>query len=1046
MENRIQKINRKNNSSLPHLRGNSSLAPVEIINQNSSSFNSDNSSILTDDADEETIVDFDLSPRSVKMVEFSQPSPATVLNVNSQLAASSNDDHSQSPTAINSVRSKRARKMIDDSSSFESESPMLDLTKLKETNNERSTSVARINHSSQSTSQKIQSSAKISDPYESYSDNEMDEHFLNNEFFTEKLNLEQKKSTIQLNINLTEDSEKKESTEKIKRKRINANSHLHSPKSKMNKSNYFSSPSIVHGPASNLRHHDISNDPANIAANKFLDYGKKFINSASFAQMDCFDWYEKFILLKKKMKRHVSLILTEPPQNNLIDENGKILMEDQFSKQQMLKFAEMVDYFLTDDGTAVIFCSSIQHSEWNEIFSNRTKFPSLIIEPNLLLFILSPNKIPQQNESNEIVNVVQSAIIVHRKNWSPNFTDSKRSGKFPNFTNVINGVIPCETFLQHDSHIEIQNELFNEIPSQDSERRHLYQMKDSNYNSRKNEFKQFNFTHEINFKKFQSQQKSEYYIDPPIKMFSKKGDIIYDPFAGSFSTGERAIVHERRFCGQELNFYRFTSGVARVFNSFCTEQQKNSLPRIISPLSNKISNSFNCLCCTIQLDHQNLSFCNEYCKKAYNGVVDRLNNISMQPEQQQAKLRLLPSFVPGHILNAWRKDSSNSTEDDLNSKYILDFPAGFYNYDPEKILSNDNLKIFFDAESVHFGGKFEVKIDPLLENQGFGVYATQNIQKNEIITIIFGQIVWITVGKAKTEPTKDSDEFKNGMRNRLMILDKVELDSIYSDFPLIHNLIKKIENNINLENKKLGEAKESEDDKNDDEIQSYLSIHDLSAAGRVNSSIGAGDYALISEKPDKMKEIICTIYSITKEKPQIISADQKIIQLNITPNAEFLFNPMSNKKSLEILCKEQQIPPFATLNVKAIRNINAEEQIFIKYDYIEMPDQNLVDDIMKNKEKFELFKVTNPGNLFTFPRKNNIIEKPRQLICWKKRRPENNNGNRFVNSQEDDEFKSNYSLKEIQKSQNIRQNSLRSSTKKIRKEELENKEKEHEEE
>jgi len=44
-------------------------------------------------------------------------------------------------------------------------------------------------------------------------------------------------------------------------------------------------------------------------------------------------------------------------------------------------------------------------------------------------------------------------------------------------------------------------------------------------------------------------------VEPCILAGSKKGDLVFDPFSGSGTTGRVAIRHNRQFIGTELNFH-----------------------------------------------------------------------------------------------------------------------------------------------------------------------------------------------------------------------------------------------------------------------------------------------------------------------------------------------------------------------------------------------------------------------------------------------------------------------------------------------------------
>ena len=234
---------------------------------------------------------------------------------------------------------------------------------------------------------------------------------------------------------------------------------------------------------------------------------------------------------------------------------------------------------------------------------------------------------------------------------------------------------------------------------------------------------------------------------------------------------------------------------------------------------------------------------------------------------------------------------------------------------------------------------------------GYGLVATTKIRMNELIGGIWGQFFWRPSGEAENNPSKHSEEFGFGFRNRLMQIKNRERKSLFGFYPLISGAIDEIE----AETKSL--------EKNDPKkVIGYLSMHEWSAVGRVNSSIGAGDWAVLSVIPENDESApagstLYAIHDISSEYPVASSSNAFFIRLNAKPNAEFIIDTKFDEKFMEKFKDSHDLPPFVTHSIRAVKSIKPRAPILVEYEYTGMPDQSLVRLIHSSKKEVKKWKA-----------------------------------------------------------------------------------------
>lgn len=126
-----------------------------------------------------------------------------------------------------------------------------------------------------------------------------------------------------------------------------------------------------------------------------------------------------------------------------------------------------------------------------------------------------------------------------------------------------------------------------------------------------------------------------------IKSWSNEGDIIFDPFSGSGTTGKMALLALRRFIGFELNKTYFIISKNRIGSAYNDMKNLLDLRRIkpIKPSVNAVKDSLK------YLNLANLLWIFEHCPNKFNKLLDSRSLQTLMTAQRKADRKIMISLL-----------------------------------------------------------------------------------------------------------------------------------------------------------------------------------------------------------------------------------------------------------------------------------------------------------------------------------------------------------------------------------------------------------------
>ncbi len=226
----------------------------------------------------------------------------------------------------------------------------------------------------------------------------------------------------------------------------------------------------------------------------------------------------------------VQFILTDPPYN-VRRERGRFNADhDQLSKKDCKEFAHLVYRLLKPGGHMVLFCSALQFSTWHKIFTTYTGPPPstthvFTVTAVPLLFIPQRNVYPQKPFRRSLLhnNVAELALHLARipQRYSEAFNQVQWQNHgyvhstFPAYTNIVNN-IPALSNRER-----LHTSPLSTAPATTASAAAASAAAPGPSSS--------------NRAKLRPEQKSVALCRELISRYSKPGDIVFDPFAGTFS-------------------------------------------------------------------------------------------------------------------------------------------------------------------------------------------------------------------------------------------------------------------------------------------------------------------------------------------------------------------------------------------------------------------------------------------------------------------------------------------------------------------------------
>ena len=272
----------------------------------------------------------------------------------------------------------------------------------------------------------------------------------------------------------------------------------------------------------------------------------------------------------ESIKGRVQLVLTDPPFNIRRMRGDEDSDYDRLSTEQMGHFVSVVDMLLRPGGHAVIFCSLAQFSEWETKFSGYVKennADAVFQVSKVPLILVSHQSSFGGNpfrRSSSLLSGAQYAIHL-KKNGLPfreeekmvnyrcyNFVASTFQG-YRNIINNVRGLLPGEQLRVPNP----KRDKKNGCPT----------------------------------KALRAEQKPVSLMKELVSRFSQKGDIVFDPFGGKFSTGMACAALEgpREFVGGEASVSCFQVARGHLYRRLAELISKKTISMGTSPFVRSVA-------------------------------------------------------------------------------------------------------------------------------------------------------------------------------------------------------------------------------------------------------------------------------------------------------------------------------------------------------------------------------------------------------------------------------------------------------------------------
>jgi DNA modification methylase len=622
-----------------------------------------------------------------------------------------------------------------------------------------------------------------------------------------------------------------------------------------------------------------------------LEQEKKFIeeNTGKFAQRfkvengDCIAWM-KDESNKKNFKGSIQLILTDPPFNILKDEKTKLRPDDYINENNMKEFVTESYHYLSDDGTAIIYCHFLQVAMWWNLFEVDKRW---VLERNPVYVALGPNQLQKTKRTYNLQNVVYMAVIAHKSreyyreldSKSPATVDSLREKfKYPSWCNLLPGVSKPTNYLRfpvdsNNNNGDIKdNSCENDLdsPIEIDEDEIIAMEIDSENNNPNPKQKQ------VKPPPVRIQEKSSDFWRIFIKAYTKPDSWILDPYAGTMSLGLDCIKYGRKYIGIEVDTNCYKLAVERLFSTYMEAQRASIIEQQSQSNSNKkkspgSSNNipFTCKDCllteeikagTKRLGSNDLEseVCSEDCLKGIllkREIVKELS--ALHPEIPRSSNSFLLYNSPPYA--TVRIVETHPVFKDLNLK------AKDMYINPPKSFTREQLNALWQAEQQHCGNKLQVADDDV---HRYGCQSLIEAAKGSYMGVVYGSFV--------------------------SRVDEMNILKQHEKFNQEHK-----HDNDFYETEKTAKFMVSELEYGGDTNLAALKMHDYCQQGQINSSMDA-----YTKKNNKDRE-----------------------------NACWIRHPSTNNSQFIAWFKKEGFAPAACSLCKLTKPITPTEFLYIKYPY-----------------------------------------------------------------------------------------------------------------
>ena len=407
----------------------------------------------------------------------------------------------------------------------------------------------------------------------------------------------------------------------------------------------------------------------------------------------------------------VQLVLTDPPYNIRRDKGCEHADYDRLKDEEYETFVECVDEMLRPGGHALIFCSAQQFKTWGEAFtSHRTlsseaassssappaSQPTFWVSPTPLYCMYHPsvpNGFPGR-ATFALSNVAEMVIHVMKKGVQ--FKEGKQMVNYKCFNYV-----PSE----YPATRNVINNVMGLIPGE----RHMVKDGDA-------------------YRMLRPEQKCLSLLKELICRFSQAGDIVVDPFGGTFSTAIACFTLDsengtRRFIGCEKDTVCFEHAKRKVIERYAAAM-----------LNKQIKTS------TELTEGSDLRAAAEY-----------VHGRTLRTKSKKGRWAPPPGLppyqtVPDHILvylsTAWKSPS-------LIQK-CRDIPLNAWKRDLQGLFHQLDVDILRTVEAVQYG--LAVAPSSIRHSRaGLGVYATRTFDVGSVICLYYGTVVYHDLNRSKSK-------------------------------------------------------------------------------------------------------------------------------------------------------------------------------------------------------------------------------------------------------------------------------------------------------
>ena len=404
---------------------------------------------------------------------------------------------------------------------------------------------------------------------------------------------------------------------------------------------------------------------------------------------------------------NVQLVLTDPPFNVRRDRGRSHAEYDELRREQYESFVQCVDEMLRPGGHALIFCSAQQFNIWREAFtahattsgdstsSSERSQPTFWVASTPLYCIYHPsvcNGFPGR-ATFALSNMAE--VIIHVMKKGPQFKEGKLMVNYKCFNYVPS---------QYPATRNIINNVMALVPGE----RHMVKSGDTS-------------------RMLRPEQKCVSLLKELISRFSQAGDIVVDPFAGTFSTAIACFTLDkdngaRRFIGCEKD-------------AVCFEHAKK---KVIERYAGAIVNK--------QVDAAQLMRDEDIQVAALyvhnrNGN-RRSRNGKWAPPSGLPPYQILPDHILAYLSTAWKSP-------ELIQK-CRNVPLNAWKRELQGRFHQTDVDALRAIEAVHFG----VALAPSSirhPNAGLGVFATRTFDVGDDICLYYGTLVYHDLARSKSK-------------------------------------------------------------------------------------------------------------------------------------------------------------------------------------------------------------------------------------------------------------------------------------------------------